>query len=779
MVEAYAPAKSRSKAIWSGAVSARAGFAFLAIMLFCFLAVSQLNPPSSVPLGAPQTDFSSGRAMTHLHAIALKPHPIGSPEHREVRNYLLQQLAAMGAAAETQKTSVVKEDQGPPYTAASVENVLTRVKGTAGDKAILLVSHYDSAQTSPGASDDGAGVAAMLETLRAVKASPPLTNDVIFLFTDGEEAGLLGAQAFVNEHRWAKDVAVALNFEARGNRGPAVMFETSQNNGWLIDQLSAAAPRPIANSLSYEIYRLLPNDTDMSVFKKAGYAGMNFAYINGLNHYHTQNDRIEQLDERSLQHHGSYALGLTRRLGDADLSAINRSDKVYFNFPGLGLARYSTVWALPIGAFVSLFCAAMIVLAFRRKRVTFETLSIAIGFLMAAAIAAPLAVFLLWKLIQVAHSDYNLFAQGDTYNSYLYALGFVSVTIAIVSSLYAVVERKLTNAHSASAAALMLGSLVLLLICLFLPGASYLFAWPLLASAVSFGVAALAKDPASISSVRYITVLLLAAPAILILGPMIYLLFVTLGLEWAAIPSALAAILFALLMPQLKLIAVSHRWTLPGVSAIAALAFIAAGSFTAGFDKDNPKPNSIFYAANAATGKAVWASLDRRPDEWTSQFLKGDLQTGPLSEYAPSGYSGFLRSEAPMIQVAAPEIALVSEKTTDATRILRLRITSPRQAPVMFVAVDPKVEVLNAWIDGKPVTKGGPRLMFQYLAIPQEGIELALETKPAQAVGIRAVDLSYGLPEIPDSAFSPRPAHLMPAIFPYSDSTLVSKMFSF
>jgi hypothetical protein len=133
-----------------------------------------------------------------------------------------------------------------------------------------------------------------------------------------------------------------------------------------------------------------------------------------------------------------------------------------------------------------------------------------------------------------------------------------------------------------------------------------------------------------------------------------------------------------------------------------------------------------------------------------------------------------------MIQAAAPEISLVSEKTTDATRVLRLRISSPRQAPVMFVAVDPKVEVINAWIDGKPLAKsGGPRLMFQYLAIPQEGIELALETKPAQQVGIRAVDLSYGLPEIPDRAFSPRPSHLMPAIFPYSDSTLVSKMFSF
>ena len=92
--------------------------------------------------------------------------------------------------------------------------------GIANSKAVMLVAHYDSVPNGTGASDDGAGVVALLETVRAVKSTAPLKNDVIFLFTDGEETGLLGANAFISEHPWAKDVGLVLNFEAREICGP-------------------------------------------------------------------------------------------------------------------------------------------------------------------------------------------------------------------------------------------------------------------------------------------------------------------------------------------------------------------------------------------------------------------------------------------------------------------------------------------------------------------------------------------------------------------------------
>src|SRR5262249_34781673 len=241
-----------------------------------------LKAPAAVSATAPLDVFSSGRAMEDVKVIGASPHPIGTAQHEAVRQYLVQRLGNLGLEPQVQTATSVN----PKYLrAGTVNNVIARLKGSGSGKALLLSTHYDSVPYGPGASDAGTAVATLLETARALKVGQQPKNDVIFLFTDGEEAGLLGAKAFASEHPWAKDVGLALNFEARGTTGPSIMFEASNNNGWLIDGLNKAAPYPVSNSLAYEVYRLLPNDTDLTVFKQAGWAGLNFAYIDGVTHY--------------------------------------------------------------------------------------------------------------------------------------------------------------------------------------------------------------------------------------------------------------------------------------------------------------------------------------------------------------------------------------------------------------------------------------------------------------------------------------------------------------
>ncbi|NJL27883.1 MAG: M20/M25/M40 family metallo-hydrolase [Thermoanaerobaculia bacterium] len=226
------------------------------------------------------------------------------------------------ARAQLQDATVVSAGGRARPAVARVVNVLGRLVGRERGRALLLLTHYDSVPNSPGASDDGSGVAAVLETLRALRSGPQLRNDVIFLFTDGEEAGLLGARAFAEQHPWIDDVGAVVNFEARGTRGPSLMFETSDGNARLIGELRRAMGHPRATSYSYEIYKLLPNDTDFSVFRRRGLPGMNFAFIHGATAYHTAQDSFENLDPRSLQHHGEAALGLARGLGEADLRQL-------------------------------------------------------------------------------------------------------------------------------------------------------------------------------------------------------------------------------------------------------------------------------------------------------------------------------------------------------------------------------------------------------------------------------------------------------------------------
>lgn len=261
------------------------------------LSIWSLSPPAIVG-NVPASEFSAARALDYLKAIAVKPHPIGSPAHAEARDYIFGELVKMGLQPQIQTTTAVQKSpavrtrRGSAHRAATVENIVAKLEGTASTRAVLLVAHYDAVPSSVGASDDGAAIASLLETLRALKASAPLKNDVIFLATDGEEVGLLGAIAFVEQHPWAKHVGVVLNFEARGNHGPSMMFQTSDNNGWLIDELAETVSRPVANSLSSDIYKLLPNETDFTVFKYAGMNGLNFAYIQGVAAYHSTLDNM-------------------------------------------------------------------------------------------------------------------------------------------------------------------------------------------------------------------------------------------------------------------------------------------------------------------------------------------------------------------------------------------------------------------------------------------------------------------------------------------------------
>src|SRR5262245_20566690 len=205
------------------------------------LALFSAHPPPAAPREAPPRTFSSGRAMAQVTALAREPRPSGSKAHAKAREYLLRELRSLGLEPEVQEGFA---------GGLHLSNVLGRIAGTANTRAVLLAAHYDSVPEGPGAADDASGVAVLLETLRAVRERGPLRNDLIALFTDAEEAGdLLGARLFVAKHPLASRIGVVLNFEARGNAGPSIMFETAAGNGDLIREFAQASPRPVANSL--------------------------------------------------------------------------------------------------------------------------------------------------------------------------------------------------------------------------------------------------------------------------------------------------------------------------------------------------------------------------------------------------------------------------------------------------------------------------------------------------------------------------------------------------
>ena len=763
--------------------AALAAFLFLAAL--AWVSVALAVPPRAVPDSAPASEFSSGRALRHVRAIAERPHPTGSEEIERVRRYILGELAALGVSAEVQAVEVVPR-QGPagwPVPAARVQNIVARVPGTAGGRALMLAAHYDSVPTGPGASDDGAGVATLLETLRALKSGPPLRNDLILVFTDAEELGLLGARGFADSHPWMKAVALVLNFEARGACGPSLMFETSDGNGALIRELAAASPHTVTNSLMYAVYKRLPNDTDMTVFKGAGAARLNFAYAERITSYHTALDSADELDERSLQHHGSYALALARRFGDLDLSDLKSRDAVYFNALGPVFVHYSEAWVWPLTALVCLLFVVAVLAGLKRRRLSFGGMAAGVvAFTLAAALPVVLTTAV-WRAARTLHTGYAFLPWRTPYDIWPYALGFVFLSVAAFAAVYALLFRK-TSAANLSAGALLCWLMLLILTTALLPLGSFLFAWPLL-FALAGSALLVASGEGSVESSKGLALTALsAAPGVAIVAPLVWMFFFMLGLDLGGPFMLLVALLCGLLVPHFRALTFRRRWLLPAASAVAGVCFVAAGLARAGFDARHPKADSVFYFLDADAARARWVSTDAAPDEWTSQFVPAGAGRESLAEVFPWMRQQVRGAEAPAAALPAPDVQVLEDRTEGDARTLRLRLASARRAPMLLFYVEPGADIRRATLDGKPLLgesaqaagDAGGGLRVSFASPPPEGLELLLETRAGAHTSLIVEDLSYGLPELPGQTFRPRADDAMPVpSYRASDTTVVRR----
>lgn len=756
--------------------------AFLAVLAavvgLAYFTIARLNPPAAVAANAPPTEFSSERAMKIVRAISVKPHPIGTSANREVRDYLLSELKALGLAPEVQRATGMNLRWGGIIPAGTVENILVRLKGTEGGKAVLLMAHYDTVPNAPGAADNGAGVATVIETLRALRAVAPLKNDVIALLTDGEEVGLLGSEAFIREHPWAKDIGLVLNFEARGNGGPSIMFETSEQNGWLISHFAQASQRPVANSLSYELYRLMPFDTDMRPFKESGFPGLNFAFISGPNHQHNKTDVPELIDERSVQHHGAQALALTRQFGGADLNGVQQGKSVYFDLLGSLIVRYSEGWVLPLAALVGMLCVCVIALGLKRGQIQTSRIAAGAGAFLLCLILPAIAGTLLWWALRIFYPDHRIFVQEHTYNSGLYMVGFLALAVAINASLY-VLFLKRVGVSNLIAGGLICWTLLLLTTSLLLPGGSYLFMWPAFFLSLGLGYLFITSETERLNERPSALLLICAVPGVLILVPLTYLMFVSLGMGFVAPALLLFSLLLSLTLPTLPMFSGRGRWVLPAVSTAVCVGFVVTGILTFSFDREHPRPSHVFYALNTNEGSAVWASADREPDEFTSQFLANDFERGGMIEYLPTTYQGFMKKKAPLAKLDPIEVKVVGESIEGGVRTLRMRIVSSRQASHIVLTALAEADI-KAEIDGRSVSRNiGKRLTMDYYGASPDGFELTLSVNSLEPVKVKAIDVSPHLPNFAEMPFKQRPDYLSVSQLPYGDSSVVTKSFIF
>jgi hypothetical protein len=733
------------------------------------------RPGPALGVDADATQFSAARALEQLKALLREsmPHPMGSPANRVVRERILARLRQIGYEPQLQAGTFGCDLYAVCGTPV---NIVVRL-GNAADKTasgVLLSAHYDSVPAGPGASDDGAGVAEALEIARILKLRPPPIHPIVLLINEGEELGLLGAQVFVDYHPWAAGIKAAVNIDNRGTSGPALMFETGSANAWLIDLYARHISHPATNSVYYTAYKQLPNNTDFTTYKQAGWQGFNFAFIGDVARYHTPDDDPAHADPRSIQQEGDAALASLWALANSDLEHATTGDAVYFDLFGHALIRAPISLVLP-AAVLTLVAAvfATVRLARRTRGFSRQLCWGLLGQSLAWILAALLAQALLWGLGHVARSG----SPEHTAFAWVPNILYGSVG-ALAIALESMALRGRVRFASLWCATVLLVAALALLAAATVPGVSYVFLLPSIVGTLTL-----------FWRRREAAVLLYLAVIFVLLWPLLIGLYDGIGIEACAPLAVLMAVGAAPVACLLVDSSVrADRWLASGASGLVFAGAVASLILPTYAIASPEGLNVRYWIDQPAVGaaRAQWLVVEHR------RSLSPDMQKHvPFRRISPEPYDPFLDfgdaglfvSRAPLEQLPAPQFEVLSvQTTTDGTSGARspaqprgrfvARIASPRGAALLAIAfpaesavaavtVRPAGSESQAAVSVTPLPRDHGWKMLAIVNPPVQGIELAFDAATT-LFDVRLVDRSYGLPAPGQVLEADRPATMKP-----------------
>jgi hypothetical protein len=715
------------------------------------------RPVAPKGLNAAATEFSAARALRVLRDLVGDgiPHPIGSAANARVRELIVKHLESLGYSTELQ-TGFVCNDWG---TCGTPTNIIATSGAVPQNTALLLAAHYDSVPVGPGASDDGVGVAAVLEIARILKVMPPSTRPVVLLVTDGEEAGLLGAQLFVREHPLAGKIRAAVNLDARGVSGPSLMFETGTANTWLMQLYSAAAQRPITNSLFYVVYKALPNDTDFTVFKAASYQGFNLAFIGDVAHYHTPLDNFANASPSSLQHQGDNALSALLALQNYPDLHPPAGESLFFDVFARDIVVLPARMALPaaLAALLLLLVEAMLL-----RRGGLLLVSEALWGALAALATPLLSGALSIGVLALLRAFGALPPLGmDSWVAHPLAMNGAAPAIALgcAGAVGWWAARRAGFWGFWFGAAAWIGLLAVAAAAA-APGASYILLLTALAAVLAplpCVSSWLRREPPDRAAAAF-AVLIPWFIMLALLLPVLLIIYPGLGaVAWplSAFTLGLAA---SLLLPLLARTAVRARRLLVGAAAALTLGCALVTLLLPVYTSRWPQRINVEYWFDSDADHAHWwvyAASSRLPAAMTAA---ASFDSIPRARFPGSSSLGFF-GDAPKLNLAAPELTQTSAAPAASLHATHyeLLLRSARGAQDAFVVFPESANVQDVVVTTssgpqraklRKMPSGAARLLIS--GIPAAGVQFGIDATP-QRLAVQVFDQSYGLPEeLPD-----------------------------
>lgn len=240
---------------------------------------------------------------------------VSNPGNRVAANYIKKELADIGFTVQEQDMTTQTS-----YGVPKAGNIMGFLKGSDMSREVVIFgAHYDSVNwqqtsgTSPGADDNGSGVAALLEVARTVAAESKtrsLRRSVLVVGFQAEEVGLVGSKSFVSQvlskgvygEPVATIIADEVSYPGRPQHSHRAIFETkgrSPGNIALIDTMAHQAL--LDNSTAGFEVNYAGFGSDHIPFLEAGYPAV--LLIERDNMYfadtwgHTSNDGLQNTDE--------------------------------------------------------------------------------------------------------------------------------------------------------------------------------------------------------------------------------------------------------------------------------------------------------------------------------------------------------------------------------------------------------------------------------------------------------------------------------------------------
>lgn len=737
----------------------------------------QLSYPSNTPDDLFYDGIFLKNTIEHVKEMTKGPRAVGDHYHDDVQRYIVKQLNTLGFTVSRQKSIAFNPKN---RNAAPIRNIIAKYPGTDPNaRDLLLLAHYDAAKFSgTGAADDASGVAVILESVNAFfKTNGKPKNSLLVVITDAEEIGLLGAHAFINEQLKNNDVGLIINLEARGSSGPGMMWpETVGGNRKMIEAFkSANVPMPTTTSLHYEIYKKLPNDTDLTPFNQIGEInGFNLAFIDNHFNYHTRLDTLENLSLNTLAHQNIQMLALLKHFSQADLTDLKSDDSlVYLSLPLLGLISYP-VWINWLILMVSaLIFLGQTVIAFRRKKIK-SLLTAPLPFLLVTFTVFGFS-WLLLKVLYLMYPEFNDILQGFPYSGHsIIAASLIGSTLIAMAGF----GLKMNNQLAMSMFHIILSFLVLTPLIYLMPGSGILL-WPLVASIVLFIVQCHKTSWSDqFAPVIAVFVFLCLGSTVLINLP------IAMGVNSLPFVAVILTWLISLMLPIVSPTKKTYHLILVLLIPIAFLSYQLIQKPK--FSELQPHPTSLSYIYDTENGNAYYFNYDRVESGWLADdFFNNSKSKDEVNAFRSTYKKPVINlKDSDVIKILKP-ISIESnhsifqkENTVDLTLTAHhnteiIEIYSSVDLTINELVIDDRKAVLE-----RPLkVKAGQRLL-RYYYNGKKSIDLKVSYQQGETIDwmiqTHSLDLlsnsEFGIPE--------RPPHQIPKPFIASDNVITVQSFT-